>query len=360
MVDTRALLPNGNDPATVPPATVGPPSARPGNPNGIELEVTGPATPRTAWPPPVAPWSGLPGEWPTPPWSSWQARLEQLSDIAWACIDLNAGLLSTMPPYLVDPAATLDAGWLENPDPDLYSDWTEFAKQMFWDYQCGEAFVVCTARYGTGWPARFHVVNPLLVNVELDADGLREYSIGDTPVPRYDMMHLRYTSRTDDAHGHGPLEVGQSRIIAANVLTRYATNLASAGGIPSSILSHPAELTAGRARELLDQWLEARMSNLGLPALLSGGVTWQATQMNPRDMALFDLSQMNEARIAVLLRRAAVSRRSAVGWGSDDVQQRQRHLRLPLAQRSATACRAGDARHVGMGAATRDACRAQP
>ena len=58
---------------------------------------------------------------------------------------------------------TLIADWLTNPDPDVYTSWEEFAKQLFWDYQLGEAFVLATARYATGWPARFHVVPPWYV-----------------------------------------------------------------------------------------------------------------------------------------------------------------------------------------------------
>ena len=35
--------------------------------------------------------------------------------------------------------------------------------------------------------------------------------------------------------------------------------------------------------------------------MLSGGIEWQATQMNPKDMALMELADINDARIAVLL-----------------------------------------------------------
>ena len=47
-----------------------------------------------------------------------------------------------MPPYLVGAAPSLPADWMTNPDPDLYTSWDEFAKQLLWDYQLGEAFVL--------------------------------------------------------------------------------------------------------------------------------------------------------------------------------------------------------------------------
>ena len=136
--------------------------------------------PRYSPPPPTivpSSWSGFPEEW-VPTWG----RVNELADTAWACIDLNARALASMPPYLVGAAPTIDAGWLTNPSPGIYSSWDEFAKQLFWDWQAaGEAFVVATAFYSTGWPARFHVAPPWTVNVEMDG-GVRSYSIGRVPL----------------------------------------------------------------------------------------------------------------------------------------------------------------------------------
>jgi HK97 family phage portal protein len=204
-----------------------------------------------------------------------------------------------MPPYLVGAAVSTDAGWLVNPNPDIYTSWEEFAKRLFWDYQLGEAFVITTARYATGYPARFHVVPPWAVNVEMN-DGLRRYSIGSRDVTA-DMLHIRYQSSVDDAHGHGPLEAGRARLIADQVLNRYASQFAAAGGVPASVLTHPEELTAQQATDLQNQWVQARQSTIGEPAVLSGGVTLEAIQANPKEMALVELSQLTSSRIAVLL-----------------------------------------------------------
>ena len=69
----------------------------------------------------------------------------------------------------------------------------------------------------------------------------------------------------------------------------------AAGGVPSSILTHDDELTAAQAEALQAAWVQARQSKLGEPAVLSGGVSWQPTQMNPRDMALVELSDRPRA-----------------------------------------------------------------
>jgi HK97 family phage portal protein len=284
---TRSIRPNRGDTPAVEQTTATPP--------GVEIEPgdTGPPLPIIR---PSA-WAGWPDGWATP---NWQGQQQALSDTAWMCLDLNSSVLSTMPPYLVAASPNLNADWLTNPDPDTYSSWEEFAKRLFWDYQLGEAFVLATAFYSTGFPARFHVVPPWTIQVEFDSAGKRRYTIGSTDVTP-DVLHLRYTSSVDQAHGTGPLEVGAGRVIAARVLQQYATNLAASGGIPSSILEHPDELSAEQSAALQAQWVAARMSSIGEPAVLSGGVQWRPTQLNPTEMALVDLSAWNEARIATLL-----------------------------------------------------------
>jgi HK97 family phage portal protein len=217
------------------------------------------------------------------------------------CVDLNSTVLSTMDPYLVDAAPSLDQSWLVNPDPDLYTSWAEFAKQLFWDYQAvGEAFVLSTAEYTTGWPARFHVVPPWLVNVWLDR-GRRAYEIaGDDVTGR--LLHIRYQASVWDLHGHGPLEAIAGKVAASGILARYASQMGTQGGIPSSVLEHPEQLTPTQAAELRNQWVQARIDALGAPAVLSGGVTWKPTQMNAEEMALMPLSDRVNSDIAVALR----------------------------------------------------------
>lgn len=290
--------PNDNVPAENPPATVGPPTAVPGDPDAVVFESVG-EPPRGITVLRPSAWSGWPDEWETP---SWYGRVQLLTDTAWACLDSNSSVLSTMPPYLVGAAESLNADWLNNPDPDVYSSWEEFAKQLFWDWQAaGEVFVLATAWYSTGWPARFHVVPPWLVDADLDGSGLRTYRIGTVDVTD-SILHVRYTSRVDDAHGHGPLEVAGPRLVAAAALARYARTVASSGGIPNAVLTHPQRLTAEQSASLQTQWVEARMSSLGLPAVLSGGLDFKTLAYDPQQMALVELSQWNEARIAVLLR----------------------------------------------------------
>jgi HK97 family phage portal protein len=275
---------------------VGPPSAVPGDPDGVVITDSGPGVPAV---PPMRPaaWSGWPADWNTPNWSG---QVTALADTAWMCLDLNASIIATMPPYLVGAADSTPTEWMTNPDPDRYSSWEDFAKDCWWNYQLGEVFILATAYYATGYPARFHVVEPWLVDVDFDGAQRRRYTIGGQDVTA-DICHVRYRTRTTNARGEGPLDAGAARLVAAEVLNRYATNLAASGGTPPSILTHPDTLDAKQSSDLQTQWVTARMAGVGLPAVLSGGVKWEAVAISPADMALLDLAQFNESRIANLL-----------------------------------------------------------
>jgi hypothetical protein len=223
-----------------------------------------------------------------------------LTDTAWGCLDLNARVFAAMPPYLVGAASSLDADWMGNPDPLLYRSWAQFAKQLLWDYQLGEAFVMPTDWYTSGWPRRFHVVPPWQITSDLDRDGLPRHRIGKLDVTA-DIIHIPYQIRTDEARGHGPLEVGYGRVVAANALARYATNLATSGGLPYAVLVHPANLNATQAGDLQWKWVSDRVASMGLPGVLSGGIDLKTLSYDPEKMALVDWAGWTEARIAFLL-----------------------------------------------------------
>lgn len=293
--DPAGELPNANDPALNPPATVGPPSVNPGDPDGVLF--TGADVP---WQPPprvtASAWSGWPDGWATPLWNG--GGLQLLTDTAWLCLDRNSNILASLPPYLVGAAGSLNADWLTNPDPDQYTCWPEFVKNLFFDYQgAGEAFVWATSYYATGYPARFHVVPPYFVDVEI-REGQRVYRIGDIDVTG-DILHVRYKSSVGSPRGVGPLDAGAMRMVADRVLTEYGTKIASIG-VPG-VLAFPNGVSQEQAELAKAQWVAARQSGVGEPAVVSGGITWTPTSVNPTELGHLDLLKFQQARIAELL-----------------------------------------------------------
>lgn len=281
------------------PNANGPSDYRPGDPDGINFD--GEETFSRALPFPVpSPWSGWPEQWSTPSWRQ-ETGFYNLIDTAWAAIDLNASVLAAMPAYRMQSGKIVEpVSWMLNPDPSIYSSWSEFAKQLFWDFQMGEAFILPMSSFADGWPQTMRVIPPWLVNVEMDL-GKRRYWFGSQDVTG-DILHLRYASSTVQPRGMGPLECVGARMVASELLQRYAQNLCETGGTPQHWISVDAALTKAQADQMLDQWIESRTMRAGYPALLSRGAKLnQTSAMNAKDMALLELAQFNESRIAVVL-----------------------------------------------------------
>jgi HK97 family phage portal protein len=280
-----------------PPSSVGPPGYNPGDPHGFEFDPPpGGVNLRFAQLVP-SPWSGWPAEWATPEFNQ---KAGPLVDTAWACLDLNSSILSSMPVYLTRGGQVLPPKtWMTNPDPLIYTSWAEFAKQLFWDYQMGEAFVLPMSFGADSKPLTFRVVPPWLVNVEMGKAG-REYNIGDLDVTD-DILHIRYKSQTDSAHGIGPLEAGGPRAVAAGLLVKLVSTIAEQGGLPPYFLTTDQRMTREQANDQLTEYVDSRIRNSGRPALLTNGVKPSTLTMSVKEMSLLEIGQWTESRIAILL-----------------------------------------------------------
>jgi HK97 family phage portal protein len=232
------------------------------------------------------------------------SRFNELVDVAWMCLDKNASVLSSMPVYRTRGGRVVEAStWMTNPDPSIYTSWHEFAKQLFWDYQLGEAFVLPVARFADDFPMTFRVMPPWMMHVEMKG-GVRRYRLGGSTGPDVtdEILHIRYKSTTDGAHGVGPLEAAGGRMLTAGVLAKYVREIVATGGVPDYTLETTASLTNTQAQDLLTRWMQSRQSNLGAPAVLGNGTTLKTHQaMSPKDMAMLEIAQFTESRIAELL-----------------------------------------------------------
>jgi HK97 family phage portal protein len=143
------------------------------------------------------------------------------------------------------------------------------------------------------------MLNPAWVDIEMKGQ-FRRYSMGGLDITD-DVLHIRYKSWPGNPHGIGPLEALASNLFGAAALERYQAGLATRGGIPWGVLTAPGNLSQDQAVQLRENFVQARLSARGAPAVLSGGVQLTPLYINPKDMALLELRQFDEARIATLL-----------------------------------------------------------
>jgi HK97 family phage portal protein len=254
--------------------------------------------------PEVQAWAGWPTGWETPLWNG-ATYLGRLVSTLWTCIDLNTRQLASFPVYGVKGVKVVSLPeWANNPEPEVYSDWTEFAKQLFNTFQsCGEAILWATGRYSEtagGYPARFMVLNPQMVNVEW-VEGEITYSVGGQKLNRRDVCHIKYESMPTNLRGIGPLEWASRSIVSAAAMERMATDIAVKGGIPWGILKSPRKLNGTEAADLQKAWVQGATNRAGAPAVLSGTLELETLTTSPREMALLELRIFDETRIAAAL-----------------------------------------------------------
>ena len=290
-------IPNANTPG-VPPASVGMIDYTPGDPHGLEIIEVDPPQNRGLTVFAASGWDGWPGTWNTPIFAD--TGISGLVDAAWLCIDLNARILSTMPIYKLRGGRIVEPEpWMTNPDPRIYRSWIEFAKQLFWEYHLGQAFVLATDYFSNGWPMFFRVIPQALVTSEI-VDGRRRHMIGQIDITA-DVLQIPYNSSTDQADGWGPLQAAGARMTAAAVMAQYTSTIVANGGISLQTLETEQMLSEDDAQEISDQWAAARLANVGRIPVLDGGIKLVDHQMSPKDMALLEVSQFTDSRIAVLL-----------------------------------------------------------
>ena len=183
------------------------PTWNPGDAQGVEL-VGFDATYSRSLPVVMpTPWDGWPADWGVPNWDL-GSRFNELIDVAWMCLDINSRILSTMPVYrTTNGRISPPMSWMTNPDPAIYSSWSEFAKQLFWDYLFGESL-------SGRWPNFRMVTRP---GSGCCHRGWSKSKCGKGPgcykLPSgrditSEVLHVRYKSTTDTAHGVGPARVG--------------------------------------------------------------------------------------------------------------------------------------------------------
>ncbi len=295
-VNHAGEIPNAN-----PPSTVGAGEAN-GDPHGVTIEgATTQARSLPSFFP--SPWTGWPSEWSTPNWD-FGSRFNELVDVAWGCLDKNSSVLSSMPVMRVRAGHVMEpTAWMINPDPSIYSSWQEFAKQLFWDFQLGEVFVMRMSSFADGFPSRFRIVAPWAFHVEIK-EGVRTYRLGGISGPDVteDILHIRYKSTTDSARGIGALEAAGGRQLTAALLAKYTREVVATGGVPPQTIEVEKSLDETEAQDLITQYLASRVQTPSAPPVFDGGAKLvDHPAVSPKDLMMLEISQFNESRIAVLL-----------------------------------------------------------
>jgi len=120
-------------------------------------------------------------------------------------------------------------------------------------------------------------------------------------IPGRDIAHIPLAPRVGELRGRSPLLECASALAVVQAQELYASGWFAGSGIPSGTLTSPTELTDPEADSLKARWLAAHTGPVPTPAVLSGGITWEAEGVDPERSQLTESREHGNAMVARLL-----------------------------------------------------------
>lgn len=232
----------------------------------------------------------------------------------WACVDLIAGLGSTLP---LDEFLWVDGKRTEQKRPPVFMSPDGELGLTGWLYQVFESLLTTGNAYGlilerdqAGWPTKIQIVPPSTVQVSQRGApyGPFQFTLNGKPIRRYD----RYSGTGDLWHTPAYLTAGT--IIGMSPITYAAmsigTNLAAQefggrwfrdGATPTAVLSHDKDANRETASLLKQRWMDTMRGNRE-PVVLAGGWKYEPVRVSPNESQFLETIRASVADVARFFR----------------------------------------------------------
>lgn len=220
-------------------------------------------------------------------------------DAVWACVNMHAGMASTMPLHAfrgpqsspVTPTPTL----LDRPSLVLpFEDW------LFQYYVSllvfGNVYGVVLTRDRLGYPTTVDWQNPNDVEVEQQPNHRVRYRVGGNEFPAEDMWHDRWFVMPGSVQGRAPLTLHRETIGLGLAAQKFGAQWFGDGAHPSAVLSTDQPVTQDQAATIKDRFVTA-IRGTREPAVLGAGMKYQQIQTAPEESQFLETQQ--HAAVAV-------------------------------------------------------------
>lgn len=227
----------------------------------------------------------------------------------YACAGILADAIATLPlrqyrgSTIASKTEVEPSPLVEQPCPDMtQQEWlTQGAVSLLLR---GNFYNVVADRDSRGMPSALVPVNPAGVSVKFNQSGQLEYRASGKLVDRDDVSHIKGLQMPGAPVGVNPIELCRTTFGLARAAELYAAQFFANSAIPGGVITVEGDLSTEETVALGRQWQQLHQGPAlaGLPAVLTGGATWQQVTVAPDDAQWIQTRGLSKADVGMICR----------------------------------------------------------
>lgn len=185
-------------------------------------------------------------------------------------------------------------------------------------------------------PSQIKPMDPDQCSVRRDANGFPEYRFSGKVVPTDRVFHVRNLSLPGSLEGINPIQYLRLAINKAIMQDEYGAAYFANSANPEGVIQTEEDLDKDETVALARNWMAAHqgVGKAHLPAVLTGGATWNPISVNPKDSQFLESMQYSASSISGMIFRVPPHMIGIVdrttSWGTGIEQQEQGFVRNTL------------------------------
>lgn len=226
----------------------------------------------------------------------------------WSCMGILSDAVSTLPLRQYRGSGTgrreMDlASVLADPWPECTAlDWRSQGTISL--ALRGNFFGLIVERDRNMVPTMIQPLDPDSVKPGRSDSGELQYKIGQDVSGAEDVLHIRNITRPGSIVGYNPIELLRLSLGLARAADQYGAAFFGNSANPSGVLSTTEDLSEEETLELARSWIQSHqgIGSSNMPAVLTGGMTWQQVSITPEDAQFIASRQFSRSEIAMIWR----------------------------------------------------------
>ena len=168
----------------------------------------------------------------------------------------------------------------------------------------GNSYGHIVDRDKAGFATMVKPIHPDTVTARRLPSGEREYRFSGVKVNTDDVLHIPNILMPGSFIGLNPVEYMRQSWALALAAEKYGSQFFANSSIPQGVISVGEDMTPEETLELARDWKMAHggLGNAGLPAVLTGGATFQVLSIKPEDAQFLNTKTFQRQEIASFFR----------------------------------------------------------